>query len=574
MNVRTKSVIFLLFSLYSFTIFLRYPLSSFSDNPNSQIGESMNDSLVYHSLSTFIVEKGFLSSLFMSPLGFFGMYPFSNPSASQTTVAALSLITGINISPLILVHDVFLGFISIGLVFMLSLEFKRNNFFAFFSTFVYNTHWYYLNQTIWFLTLRGHFIAFLPLVIFAFIRTFRIFQNNKKEMMATSWLLLFLSSYFILFSSHRMVAFVLPTILLPLLLIKLIYNTSLNNWLQPHKNGRNISIYSGFIAITLLFLAIYKGNWFDLIGLPVPRTENIETSLSRYPQFGILNQLISLLELYLSRNILQFFSFIAFVLVLFRKIRYKGELAFIILLIFQARFIVDIEYYMPVASLLLSLFTGLGVFFTFQHLSQYRKSIPPIIFIFLLFTSSWFTMYIKEINTSKEYELKNIDIGQGTPLESWDGTLWVSNNIDEDSGVFFEDSTSMICLLAVHPYRTLYTSSVILNDVNTRERLYFESSDPISMLFHQRDFSTYGGELYDPVFQKMEPLDMTFYHDQIIYGQPRGEILLESLDMNYVISGEWEINSLQGPFFTNLDGNNYIIYENELFTFWFYEQPI
>jgi hypothetical protein len=578
MILSKRSAVLLLMSLTFFTVFLRYPLSSFEDSPSSSIGETINDGMVYHWHTRVIVDKGIISTMILSPLGFFGMYPFSYPSASQTTVAALTLSTGQDISPLIIGHDFFLGLISIGSMFMLSLEFKKNNLFAFLSTFVYNTHWYYLNQTIWFLSLRGHFTAFLPLLVWAFIRYFNIFESAKISRISYhKFLLIFASLYFIALASHRMVAFVIPTLFLPLFLIKMFLTPSLKNRIQHIKNGRQISVILGVLTSVVVFLAVYFGEFFDAVGLP--SYEPAEGAFDKYPFFGILNLLINLGAIYLSQGLLQFFSILGLIVIITPQIRYKGELALLSLALFQARFLVDVNYFMPVASLLLSLLTGIGILFTTKYFSKYRPVWNVVFLVSLLVISSFYISYVKKINTSVELEIEGIDIGQGIPPESWNSVHWSIYYVEDDSGIIFTDARAALPLLSTNIYRSTYTDSILMHDSETKDRLIVEPLGAFDIFFNQRTNSTYGGDAYDPAYYVFEDEKVkryavgdTFYHYKIIFGDRTDVLLLERFNINYVVIGYLFVEEVQAeqPFFVDVHENSFFIYQNEIGKVLFY----
>lgn len=151
------------------------------------------------SISTFGYAKWIIH-----PASFFGVYPYSYPSAYLFIVSGLSQTSGISTEYIILIFGIILGISSVFFMFLFAKEVLNNDMYAFLAAFAYSLSFNLVRFTFWEASTRSLFIALFPLFLWLLLK----FRNSIKNFIFFSTIF-----FIILFASHR-VSFLLPIIII------------------------------------------------------------------------------------------------------------------------------------------------------------------------------------------------------------------------------------------------------------------------------------------------------------------------------------------------------------------------
>lgn len=152
------------------------------------------DTFYIHSLASSISTFGGAGWL-INPLSFFGVYPYSYPSAQPYILSGLSQALGISIENSNLLFSIFLGQLSLFSVYLLANEFFDEDLYSLIAAFLFSISPNLIRFTYWQASSRGLFLAMLPLTIWLFIR-----YGNKTRV---KYLLLIIVTLVFLFATHR-----------------------------------------------------------------------------------------------------------------------------------------------------------------------------------------------------------------------------------------------------------------------------------------------------------------------------------------------------------------------------------
>jgi len=170
-SIPKKSLYILLLFLILLNIGLRYPLNSH---------ESGKDSFFIHGLADSMVDDE-SCPYYLTPLSYFGHYPFSYPSAVPLLLGSISSSTGLEMELTVLFFTMLYGVASALNAFLLAREIKKNTLFNFIVAFFFSTSPGMLDMSTWQVSARGLFIMLTPLLLFLLIRGYRATQR-KFEM--------------------------------------------------------------------------------------------------------------------------------------------------------------------------------------------------------------------------------------------------------------------------------------------------------------------------------------------------------------------------------------------------------
>ncbi len=159
-----RSVVFsLLTASILISMALRYPTTGH---------ETGVDSFFIHNLTTSIVRDG-NAKWILNPLSFFGLFPLSYPSAGPFFLASFSELSDLSIELVILLASLAFGAFGALSSFALAREFRDDDFFCLAVSFIYSFAPRFLSFTLWTASMRGLFMAFLPVFVWTILKAYR-----------------------------------------------------------------------------------------------------------------------------------------------------------------------------------------------------------------------------------------------------------------------------------------------------------------------------------------------------------------------------------------------------------------
>ena len=170
---------------------------------------------------------------FIHPTSFFGWHPFSYPAGEYVILSAISQIIGVNLYTLAFWFPTIISCMGAANVFLLSREFKHDNFFSIITVFIVITLNKLTTVTYHNLSSRGLFMLYYAIVLYLLIRVF----EDKRP---TRYIALFLASVMALASIHRMILLFILSVIIPFLIIFImkrsnyIFRVNINRFYIPH----------------------------------------------------------------------------------------------------------------------------------------------------------------------------------------------------------------------------------------------------------------------------------------------------------------------------------------------------
>ena len=332
---------FLLVSLLLWNILLRYPNI---DGPHDGDGQNVM------STASIINNLG-VNNLLLSPLSYFGMYPFSKPYATHTFLAAFVQISNLNMDIAVYIICIVYMLIALISIYLVTYKITGQSRTSLLSILFLTTSSYFTNYTFWTISPRGPFMAFLPLFLLVLIRVPERDRRINLMEIIVAFLLLIL-----LMTTHRMYTFVAVTIIFPFLIFLL-----LTQYIQ---SKQLVAVYSrkiyqylllGF-SILLIFIAIFVPSFYNVFGVPVSHFWIREKF-----DFQYIGPLLNVIFTYVSTNPLLIFTALgAFTLIYYPFIRFHHRYLLLVLL-FSMPFIVNYEYFYPVLLTILCILGGIGL---------------------------------------------------------------------------------------------------------------------------------------------------------------------------------------------------------------------
>ncbi|RJS83204.1 hypothetical protein CW713_04200 [Methanophagales archaeon] len=198
--------------------------------------ESGCDSFMIHILANSVSENGY-AKWWINPLSIFGLYPYSECSAVPFALSGINQCTGLEMEFVLWLFSVIMGLFSAFAAYILAGRIKDNDVFIFLVAFSYSLAPGILAFTTWNLSMRGPFMALLPLFIYVLLKS-RIFLFRCC--------ILTLIIFILLGSIHHLIYFTLP-IILSFVVVSLLYNK-----IKITTNSVNIAFVIGFIGMFAL----------------------------------------------------------------------------------------------------------------------------------------------------------------------------------------------------------------------------------------------------------------------------------------------------------------------------------
>lgn len=160
------------------------------------------DTFYIFSLTESISTFGFARWI-IHPASFFGVYPYSYPSAYMFILSGLSQTSGISIDYIILLIGIILGISGMFFMFLLAKEVWDNDMYVLLAAFAFSISFNFWSFTFWQASTRSLFIGIFPLFLW-------ILLKYRKSINILVFLDIFI--FILLATSHR-VSFLLPIVI-------------------------------------------------------------------------------------------------------------------------------------------------------------------------------------------------------------------------------------------------------------------------------------------------------------------------------------------------------------------------
>lgn len=532
------------YSLIGFLLMLniafRYPTTQ------HEIGR---DTFYYHGLVNSISIFG-SAKWMIHPLSAFGLYPGSEPSALLYVLSGASQCMGLDIECVILLFSMFLGVIGVLTSYMMARELNDNFFFALIVSFVFSTSPIFLSSTIWTISTRILVVAFLPLIFWTLIRSYKSSKNRWKYIAISQVLLVTL----------------LATHLMSILLILIIFGYFISILLYSAskiivvRTRYTVSLYLAFF-ILLIGIRI-----FHLIPEELVVLGKIE-SYSKGLLFSGTSSIVIFLNIiidYASRiGLLSFFGLVGMIVLLKQKKNIEENFILLTLLIFSPLLIMG-SYISLILLPFFCIIVGVGAFKVAQLLKNAKNVLIPVAIVCLLLSLFFSNFMINNWRSQKgeSIYLSEQTINTGNFLREYDdGLFFISNNW----GSCYKIWTVSDC-----PPLSWADLRLIYGLVN-------ESQLKTEMLTFSEIIGS-RGMLYKPVGQSDRLTDKRAWVTVMDNDcrDPRVTHILSEYKIYYAI----EENEVRGkhigyytiyesPFYKSVHGGKYIVYMNEKDSLWY-----
>lgn len=375
MKFSRKTKYVLLGLLVILNIILRLPVTP------HEIG---TDSFFTHALANSISVNGYAKWL-INPLSFFGLYPFSYPSAAPFFLSDVSQCTSIDMEWTIWIAATFFGVLGMFTSYLMAKEINNDFLFAFSVAFVYTTSRMFIAFTNWQLSTRGFFIAILPLLIWSLLRCYNRKENRLIYALLTMGLLIILGT------THRIVAFI-PLILIAFAVSILLYITAKK--INVLKITPKVSIICFFALFIPLFLLPFTSLGF------YQQLESFKGGhYSGYFFHGStpLHIILNIgAEYAMAVGILIILAPIGLILLLLKKQKKSSDVFLLALVLCFAPFLADPTYMMFFILFIFSLLIGFGLLEILKVLNKIKqtKNVAPLILVVILSFSALLPYFV------------------------------------------------------------------------------------------------------------------------------------------------------------------------------------
>ena len=163
MKLPRRTVYCLLLALICLNILLRMPRTDH---------ETGIDSFFIHNLATAISDQGRIAWV-LNPLGYFGWYPLSYPSAGPVLISGVAQVTDIPEEGTILLLTFFYGALAVLVAFVMARAFRHDDLFALSGALVFSLAPRFLTFTLWSASTRNLFMVLIPVFVWALARSYR-----------------------------------------------------------------------------------------------------------------------------------------------------------------------------------------------------------------------------------------------------------------------------------------------------------------------------------------------------------------------------------------------------------------
>ncbi len=199
MKLSKKAKIELFSLLITLNVILRFQVV-----PN----EIFPDSFLMHIMVNSLNEFGY-AKWFLHPLSIIGLYPASYSSSMQFLLSAISQTTGLEMRWVIFLYCVFIGLLSMFTAYSMAGAIINDDLFKFLVAFAFSTSPGVLAYTTWTIPTRGLFVVLAPLLIYLLL----------KCRLSTKYIPLTFILVTLLFATHHLFYFLIPSFLIFLILI-------------------------------------------------------------------------------------------------------------------------------------------------------------------------------------------------------------------------------------------------------------------------------------------------------------------------------------------------------------------
>lgn len=194
MKFSTKNKFILLGLLAAINIAIRLPVTAHALGVDTFYVFSLAESISTFGYARWIIH----------PASFFGVYPYSYPSAYMFILSGLSQTSGISADYIILLIGIILGISGMLFMFLLAKEVWDNDLYAFLAAFAFSLSFNFLRFTFWEASTRSLFIGIFPLFLWILLK----YRKSIKVLFLLGIIL-----FILLAASHR-VSFLLPVVII------------------------------------------------------------------------------------------------------------------------------------------------------------------------------------------------------------------------------------------------------------------------------------------------------------------------------------------------------------------------
>ena len=539
-------------------------------------GQTGSDSNAYNVNLVLVIAQGSFPWI-VNLRSYFAMYPFTVESGIFASGASLLLALDLEFQYIILILSLFFGIIGTMGSFLVGREIFRDNFIAIMIGLSYSVQYYFLSHSMWRYSQRGAFMAFMPFFFWCFLRCIKS-HNNR-----TRFAVLLVLTYFILQALHGMVAYVIPTVILPICFVILIYKCyylikKKNLIVYQYRNRGTKIVYSSILIFySIIFLLMISYTDF-LISLGFPVQELWIKSDYDYPY--LIGRLMNIGKTYTVQGILQFLSVVG-VLSLFQR-DFKSIVHNVIIAILgvQLLFALDFEYFMPVFVITLSVLVGYGLQLLLPIVREKNK-IYHLTLIFLLITPVGYAYFLKDLNTHVQVTRDfHPDLQDNrytsVPGEAWNSAFWRTEYIPSEK-MILNNPPGHLHIGLTSAIQTLEDEYLIWNwrEGQLQNIVVVQEYSFYRVFFHQRDGHLAGGKVQD-WYGTSDDIYPDMHEFYIINKFFNYRQLINNYEINYAV--HWHHpnvddeggNNTKYPIFKDIYDENYKVYSNELYTFFFY----
>ena len=165
--MKSKAVFYALFAILFLQLYLKFPRSTYMNIDS--------DAIVYPDFAISIVSFGKITYV-LSPLSYFGKYPFSVCAGFPEIIATIITVSGLNLNQSIIIFSQFLAILSVFGPFILSKLITKNNFISLISSLCFSIQEYNLMYTFSNMHFRGLILCFFPFFMWFLIKS----VNERK----------------------------------------------------------------------------------------------------------------------------------------------------------------------------------------------------------------------------------------------------------------------------------------------------------------------------------------------------------------------------------------------------------
>lgn len=184
MKLGRRTVYAAMLALVCLNLLLRFPRT---------VHEAGVDSFFIHTLATAITQNGSLPWV-LNPLGYFGWYPLSYPSASPILISGFAQVTGVTEEGAILVLSMLFGPLGALVSFAMARAFRNDDVFALTVAVIFSLAPRFLNFTLWSASSRNLFMILIPVFVWMLVRTYRR-PSGPNNLILISTLVLMLATH-------------------------------------------------------------------------------------------------------------------------------------------------------------------------------------------------------------------------------------------------------------------------------------------------------------------------------------------------------------------------------------------